>query len=187
MADGVLKMDKSTVMHEGRHEGGVTQGCGAEHVAVVRVSGDLFEAEILVRAGAIECYVTERRDDLRDADDVLSEVTKHLVGLASYAMALHAFGFAEEEQRPFLLTLGKRVLPPARETVERGVGKDQGELELGDGLAKMIEVDRGAGSNIRKHIAEELAVLPDGVQTPEHLVTDGEVISGKIEAGDLDS
>src|SRR6516165_1792826 len=137
-------------MKERRRDREIAQRRCAKFVAIGHITADLFEAEILIRARAVEDRVpsvdTEERCDLRSRNDPLLEVGEHFIGLPDrratrYGVALHAAGLAEEQERPALLRSGhRRVISPGK-AVERRIGKNQGELEFGDGLAEHEEID----------------------------------------------
>ena len=98
------------------------------------------------------------------------EVAEHLVRFAVDAVTLHAFSLAEEQQRPAFLGPGHRVHVAAAEPVERCVGEDERELELGNRLAVHVEVNRlvQRWSGLRKELAKQAAVDIRSVQRSEH-------------------
>src|SRR5262245_66495995 len=73
-------------------------------------------------------------------------------------MTADAARLPEEEQRTALLRRAHRARTAAREAIERGVGEDQRELELGDGVPEHEEVDRSPRGDRREELAEAPAV-----------------------------
>src|SRR5262249_40875149 len=143
-------------------------------VPIFGTAGHLLEAKVLVCFGTIKNDVaragTEDRRDLRHARDALLEVAEHLVRAAGDGMALHAAGLAEEEQRAALFAGAHRVPSATRELIDRRIGKDERELELGDGLAEHDEVDRRSRGDLRKDPRKAIAVRKrHGIQVLERL------------------
>src|ERR1041384_1049739 len=100
-------------------------------------------------------------------------------------MTLHTAGRAKEQQRPFLLICGERILLAARILVNRRVGKDQTELEFRNRLAEHVEVDGCAVLDFPKDFPEEFAVGGYSVQAAEHLGADGIIVARKTKARHL--
>jgi hypothetical protein len=128
----------------------ITQRRCAEFVPITHITADLFEAEILIRARAVEDRIsqvdTEERCDLRCCNDTLLEVGEHFIGLPDrgatrYGVALHASSLAEEQERTALLRSAHRSVIATRKAIDGRIGKNQGELEFGDGLAEHEEID----------------------------------------------
>jgi hypothetical protein len=110
--------------------------------------GDLLQTEIFVASGPVEDDVApayaEQGSDLGDSSDVHPEVAEHLVPWSGDSVRPDAAGFAEKEECAPFFPSGERVPVAAREAVERGVGEDEGELELGDSAAEHAEIDFAA-------------------------------------------
>jgi hypothetical protein len=103
ITDRVLQTNERAVVHEGRLQRHVAQRRRAEGVAVHRVSADLREAEILIRARTVVHHVAESREDLGNAGHVLPEITEHLVRLAGHGVAIDAARPSEEQHRSLFL------------------------------------------------------------------------------------
>jgi hypothetical protein len=164
IADRVLQMDESAVVHECGLQRDIAQRRCPERVPVRRVPRRLFQPEILVQARTVEYHVAERRIDLRYAGDVLSEVTEHLVRFARHGVALDAAGPAEEQNGALFLRGCQRAVLAARVAVDRRVREDERELELRDRAGEVVERDRTARLHVRQHAREQLAILGRLVQ-----------------------
>src|SRR5207249_2456204 len=143
--------------------------------------------EVFVGAGTVEHDIPMRWRDLRNAGDVLLEVAEHLLGLAGHRMAFDAAGPAEEEHGSALLRWCQRVVDAARITIDRRVGVDLRELELGDRAAKVIEGDRRSCLHMLEDTPEELPILGGCVQPSQDLVTNVVIVAGEVEAGSFDA
>src|SRR6188472_4281389 len=125
--DGVFQSSKGAIVEVARSDGKISKRRRPEFVAVGRIAGELFEAEILVVPMAIEQDVAgsgaERGRDLRRAHDMLGKITEHLVRRAGDAVATDASGTAEEKQRAALLAGGHGGGIATRELVDGGVGE----------------------------------------------------------------
>ena len=73
-------------------------------------------------------------------------------------MARHALAFAEEHERAPLFSRGHRAVLAACESIDRRVGEDERELELGDRAAEHVERDVCAAPHFGKHTAERQPV-----------------------------
>src|SRR5688572_2973621 len=94
MANCILEAREGAVVEERRLHGDVSEWRCPELVAVVRMAGDLLQAEVLVFVWAVEDHVPgaepEARRNLWNADDVHLEIAEHLVGLPGHGVAVHA-------------------------------------------------------------------------------------------------
>src|SRR2546428_13806711 len=97
MTPGAFQPIEAAVVKEGGLQGDVAQRRGAELVAVVRIAGKLFEAEVRVLTRAIEDHITLGGGDLRNSEDVLREVAKHFIRRSRYRMTflVEQFGASE--------------------------------------------------------------------------------------------
>src|SRR5262249_24393072 len=146
---------------------------------------DLLEPKVLIGSRPIEHHVPKGWYDLRDTDDMLAEVAEHLIGRAGHAVTLHTPGLPEEEQRAPLLSIGEGVALAAGEAVERRVGEEEGERELCNHFAEVLE-DKGCSRrDLRERLAEELPIRLDGIQAAQHFVANVIVVTGEVKAGYL--
>src|SRR5262245_14271549 len=97
VAYGVFKPGKSAVMHKRGLKRDVAYRRRAKLITIGRIAGDLFESEVFVGSGAVKNHIADRRSDLRDPKNMLSEVTKHFVGLPRDGMTDHTTRPAEEK------------------------------------------------------------------------------------------
>src|SRR5262245_26821646 len=87
------------------------------------------QAEILVGVWSVERHVPDFGEKLWEADHMLPEVAKLLVGLPRYGMTLNTPCIAEKEQSASHLRIAHRGHVAASKLIDRGVGKRQTELE----------------------------------------------------------
>src|SRR5262245_53332579 len=137
----------------------IAQRGGPERITIGRITCYLFQAEILVGAWSVERHVPDVGEKLWEADHMLPEVAKLLVGLPRYGMTLNTPRRAEKEQRAALLRLVHRGRVAARKLIDRGVGKRQTELELGDRSGEHFVGDRRAVLHVAKAIGEKPPIL----------------------------
>ena len=178
----VLEPNERAIVHEGRLQGDVAQWRGAKGIAVRRVTRDLFEPEVLVRARSVELHVADGRHHLRHADHVLAEVTEHLVRLPRDLVAPDAPSRPEEEHGAAFLGVTERVRLPTSIPVDRRVRVDLRELELGERLPDVLEADGRPVANVGEHLREQSAVVGRRAEPPEHLGADGVVVAVECEA-----
>src|SRR5262245_13012475 len=105
----------------------IAQRGGPECVTIGRIKCYLFQAEIFVGVWSVERHVPTAGEKLWEADHMLPEVAKLLVGFPRYGMTLNTPRPAEKEQRASLLRIAHRGLVVARKLIDRGVGKRQTE------------------------------------------------------------
>src|SRR5262245_27416341 len=147
MPHRVLQPGESAVVKKRRLQGNVADRSRPKLIAVIRVARDLLQAEIFVLSRAVECHIAGDRRNLRDPNDMLLEVAEHLVGWARDVMAVDTPRPAKEKQRSLLFVVSQCALLPSRKPVNRSIGEDQGELELGDSKTEHIERYRPTGSH----------------------------------------
>src|SRR5215471_2728385 len=101
VAYGVFEPGKSAVMHKRGLKRDIPYWRCAKFITIGRVSGDLFESKVFVGSGAIKNHIAEFsahfRGDLRDAKNMLFEVTKHFVRLPRDSMTNHTTCPTEEK------------------------------------------------------------------------------------------
>src|SRR5262249_52159811 len=87
------------------------------------------------------------------------------VGIPRYGMTLNTPRLTEKEQRAALLRIIHRGLVAARKHIDRGVGKRQTELELGDRSGEHFVGDRPAVTQVTEYVGEKLPILLIGVES----------------------
>src|SRR6185503_8683027 len=137
----------------------IAQRGGPERITIGRITCYLFQAEILVGAWSVERHVPLGGEKLWEADHVLLEVAKLLVGIPRYGMTLNTPCPAEKEQRAAFLRIAHRGNVAARKLIDRGVGKRQTELELGDRSGEHFVGDRPAVTHVYKDVGEKPPIL----------------------------
>ena len=90
---------------------------------------------------------------------MLPEVAKLLVGFPRYGMTLNTPRPAEKEQSASHLRIAQRGRVAARKLIDRGVGKRQRELELGDRSGEHFVGDRPAVTHVTEDVGEKLPIL----------------------------
>ncbi len=82
--DRIFQPSEGAVVEERRLHSHVTEWRRAELIAIIRVTRDLFQTEILIPIRTIKEYVAgqgiaRRGSNLRNTNHVLGEVTEHFI------------------------------------------------------------------------------------------------------------
>src|SRR5215475_11981520 len=96
----------------------IAQRGGPERITIGRITCYLFQAEILVGVWSVEKHVPFAGEKLWEADHILLEVAKLLVGNPRYGMTLNTARLAEKEQHAAFLSIAQRGRVAARKLID---------------------------------------------------------------------